>query len=81
MTYRVIQWATGATGSHAVRAIAAHPDLELVGALVYSDEKAGRDIGELVGIGPIGVIATKDPEQTIANERRSRPIGQPADRR
>ena len=64
--YRVIQWATGATGSHAVRAIAAHPELELVGALVYSREKAGRDVGELVGIGPIGVTATNDPEEILA---------------
>jgi hypothetical protein len=66
MTYRVIQWATGTTGSHAVRAIAAHPELELVGALVYSDAKAGRDVGELVGIGPIGVTATNDPDEILA---------------
>jgi hypothetical protein len=66
MTYRVVQWATGATGSHALRAIAAHPELELVGALVYSEEKAGRDAGELVGIGPIGVIATNDPDEILA---------------
>jgi hypothetical protein len=64
--YRVIQWATGATGSHALRAIAEHPELELVGALVYSAEKAGRDVGELVGIGPIGVTATDDPDEILA---------------
>ena len=29
MTIRVIQWATGTVGIHAVPAIAAHPDLEL----------------------------------------------------
>jgi len=68
MTYRVIQWATGTTGSHAVRAIAAHPDLELVGVLVYSDEKVGRDAGEVVGIGPIGVIATNDRDAILALE-------------
>jgi hypothetical protein len=66
VTYRVIQWATGTTGSHAVRAIAAHPELELVGALVYSAAKAGRDVGELVGIGPIGVTATKDVDEILA---------------
>lgn len=66
MKYRVIQWATGVTGSHAVRAIAAHPELELVGALVYGDAKAGRDVGELVGIGPIGVRATKSADEVLA---------------
>ncbi len=29
MTYRVIQWATGTVGIHAVPAIVEHPDLEL----------------------------------------------------
>ena len=49
---RVIQWGTGNVGKHSVEAVHNHPDLELVGALVYSDEKAGRDVGEIVGIGP-----------------------------
>ena len=32
-------------GRHAVAAVLEHPDLELAGALVYSDGKAGRGIG------------------------------------
>ena len=63
---RVIQWATGSVGRHAIAAVHEHPDLELVGALVYSDAKAGRDVGELCGIGPIGVTATKDPDEILA---------------
>jgi hypothetical protein len=63
---RVVQWATGAVGRHAAAATAAHPDLELVGALVYTDDKADRDVGELCGIGPIGVQATRDREQILA---------------
>ena len=46
MTYRVIQWATGNVGRAAVEGVLAHPDLELVGAYVYSDAKAGRDVGD-----------------------------------
>ncbi len=46
---RVVQWATGAVGRHAVAAMAGPPDLEVVGVLVYSDDKAGRDAGELCG--------------------------------
>jgi hypothetical protein len=63
---RVVQWATGAVGRHAVAAMADHPDLEVMGALVYSDGKAGRDVGELCGIGPIGVTATKDRDEILA---------------
>ena len=63
---RVVQWATGAVGRHAVAAVVDHPDLELVGVLVYSDDKAGRDAGELCGIGPIGVTATKDRDEILA---------------
>jgi hypothetical protein len=63
---RVAQWATGTVGRHAVAAIAAHPELELVGALVYSDAKAGRDVGELCGLGPLGIVTTKDPDDIVA---------------
>jgi hypothetical protein len=68
MTYRVIQWATGTVGVHAVPAIVAHPDLELVGLWVHSDAKAGRDAGELCGIGPVGVVATQDTAALLATD-------------
>jgi len=66
MTYRVIQWSTGNVGRHAVRMIAGHPDLELVGLWVHSAEKAGRDAGELAGIEPLGVTATNDADALLA---------------
>ncbi|RIK94789.1 MAG: dihydrodipicolinate reductase [Proteobacteria bacterium] len=66
MPYRVIQWATGNVGRAAVEAVVAHPELELVGCWVYAPEKAGRDVGEIVGIGPIGVTATDDADALLA---------------
>jgi hypothetical protein len=60
---RVIQWATGSVGRHAVAAVHEHPELELVGALVYSEAKAGRDVGDICEIGDIGVVATKSPDE------------------
>ena len=63
---RIVQWATGTVGRHAVAAVHEHPNLELVGTLVYSDAKAGRDVGELCGIGEIGLAATKDPDDIVA---------------
>lgn len=66
MTYRVIQWATGEVGSNAVSAIAGHPDLELVGTWVHSEAKQGRDVGELCGLGALGVTTSTDKESLIA---------------
>ena len=66
MSYKVIQWATGHVGVHALRGVAQHPDLELVGLWVSSPAKAGRDAGELCGIGKTGVIATGDAEALLA---------------
>jgi hypothetical protein len=66
--YRVAQWATGNIGLRSLRAVIEHPELELVGLYVYSDAKAGRDAGELCGLAPTGVIATKEVDEIIALE-------------
>ncbi len=68
MKTRVIHYGTGFSGMHALRGIISHPDLELVGLVVHSDEKAGRDAGELCGLAPTGVIATQDINEAIALE-------------
>jgi len=62
---RVVQWATGPVGRHAIRAIVDHPDLELAAVLVYSDDKAGLDAGEIAGIGPIGIATTMDRDEIL----------------
>ncbi len=53
-------------GIHAVPAIVAHPELELVGLWVHSDNKAGQDAGVLCGGKPTGVIATQDADALLA---------------
>lgn len=68
MAYRVIQWATGLVGQEAIKGVLAHPELELVGAWVHSPEKAGRDVGELCGLEPVGVVATDDMDAICALE-------------
>ena len=62
---RVVQWATGNVGREAVAAVHAHRELTVVGALVYDERKAGRDVGEVCGIGPIGVTATSDRDAIL----------------
>jgi hypothetical protein len=66
MTIRVVQWTTGNVGRRSVRAIVANPDLELIGCYAWSPDKVGRDVGELCGIDPTGVIATSDVDALLA---------------
>jgi hypothetical protein len=67
-TLRVVQWATGNIGSRSLRGVVEHPDLTLAGLYVHSGEKAGRDAGELIGLGSTGVRATQDVEEIVALE-------------
>src|ERR1700753_4097248 len=64
--HRVVVWATGGIGSIAIRTITNRPDLELVGVWVHSDDKVGRDVGELAHGEPVGVTATNDADALIA---------------
>ena len=66
MTLEVVQWATGNVGRAAVEAIVSHPELKLVGAWVHSKDKVGRDVGELCGLGALGVRATNEIGEVIA---------------
>ena len=66
MALRVVQWATGSVGVAAINGILEHPELELVGCWVHSKAKAGRDVGEIVGTAPLGVIATDDIDDILA---------------
>lgn len=64
--YRVIVWGPGHVGGTALREVLLRPEFEVVGALVYSEEKNGRDVGELAGLEPIGIAATTSVEQILA---------------
>ena len=68
MALRVVQWATGGVGIAAIRGVLEHPDLELVGCWVHSEAKSGKDVGELVGGDPLGVVATNDVDAILALE-------------
>lgn len=60
---RVVVWATGTVGRHAIAGVDAHPLLELVGVWVSNPEKAGQDAGQLANLGrDLGVPATNDKE-------------------
>ena len=68
MTYKVVQWATGIHGRLALRGILDHPDMELVGVKVYSDDKHSMDAGQLCGRPDTGIKATNKIEEILALE-------------
>ncbi len=64
---RVVVWGTGNMGRAAIRAVAAHPGLELGGVITSTEAKAGRDAGELAALGrDLGVAATLDAGAALA---------------
>jgi len=65
-TYRVVQWTTGNVGQRTTLGVLANPNYELVGCYAWSADKVGRDIGELIGADPTGVVATDDVDALLA---------------
>lgn len=63
---RVFQVATGNVGSEMIRRLGKRADLALVGVHCYTPDKIGRDVGTLVGLEPIGVVATGSIEDIVA---------------
>lgn len=68
MSYRVIQWATGAMGKTCLKAIIEHPGVELAGLYVYGEQKVGKDAGDIARRPQTGVFATNDVEQILATK-------------
>ncbi|XVQ12725.1 NAD(P)H-dependent amine dehydrogenase family protein [Spirillospora sp. CA-255316] len=67
-----IVWGTGNIGRLAIRAVHAHPALELTAVVVHDPGKAGRDAGDLGGLGhDLGIAATTDIEAVLAARPRA----------
>jgi 2,4-diaminopentanoate dehydrogenase len=64
--YRVAHYGTGHTGTLVLRQLLQRPDIELVGHLVHTPGKVGRDSGEIVGVEPVGVSAIGSFEEFCA---------------
>jgi len=58
---RTAVWGTGNVGRAAIRAVDAHPDLELASVIVNNPDKVGRDASDLADVDrTLGVAATDD---------------------
>lgn len=68
MSYKVFQWASGGVGKQTARAALSRDSLELVGMHVYSKDKVGRDIGELIDQDLTGLMATGDVDTVLNSD-------------
>ena len=65
---RTAVWGTGNVGRAAIRAVDAHPELELAAVIVHNPDKVGRDAGELADVDrTLGVAATDDVDHALEN--------------
>ncbi len=66
MPAKTAVWGTGNVGRAAIRAVDAHPDLELAAVIVHHPDKVGRDAGDLADIDrTLGVAATDDIDSAL----------------
>lgn len=60
--------ANGRMGRAVTRVVSASADAEIVGACTEpGHETVGQDVGELAGMGSLGVVVTADPAEALAN--------------
>ena len=63
--YRVIQWGTGAVGTHALRFVIDNPALELVGLKCHSPAKAGLTASQICGRPGCPTVATNEADSLL----------------
>ena len=69
MAIRVAHIGTGNVGRLALSELIANPAFELTGLVVSTDDKVGKDAGELAGLDvTTGITATKDLDAVLAAE-------------
>lgn len=66
MAHKVIVWGTGYVGKLVIRELLDHPEFALAGVIVHDPAKDGRDVGELIGLDPVGLRATTDVDSALA---------------
>jgi 4-hydroxy-tetrahydrodipicolinate reductase len=66
MAVRAICYGLGPIGLGIARLALARRGLEIVGAVDIDPQKAGRDLGELLGLAPAGVLVSTDAAATLA---------------
>lgn len=68
MPTKVIQWGAGYAGAQALRCLINNPAHEVVGVKCFTAAKEGHDVGEIAGLAPTGIAATRDAEALLATD-------------
>lgn len=63
---RIVVWGTGYVGRMVLEEVFDHPLFELVGVGVSNPDKVGRDVGEVCGREPVGVLCSDDVDALVA---------------
>ena len=63
---RVIHYGLGPIGLATAKLILTKPDMEIVGAVDIAKEMVGRDLGEILGLQPLGIHVTDNAERLFA---------------
>ena len=63
--YKVIVVGTGGVGEAVIKEIVRRPEFDLVAVMGYRKRKEGKDVGELVGIEPLGLKVTLDQQAIL----------------
>ena len=68
VSVRTVVWGTGNVGRAAIRAVDAHPELDLAAVIVHNPAKVGKDAGELADLDrSLGIPATDDIDAALAD--------------
>ncbi len=62
---RVVVWGTGFVGKMVIPEVVRHPKFELIGVGVSNPDKVGLDVGEICGIGSVGLKASDDIDELV----------------
>jgi 4-hydroxy-tetrahydrodipicolinate reductase len=67
---RAVQFGCGPIGCAVAKLALQRPDIEVVGAVDIDKNKAGRDLGQLLGIGrDLGIIVSRDADAVLAGTK------------
>ncbi len=65
---KVLLWGLGAMGSGMAEILLARENLRLVAAIDQHPDKAGRDVGEVIGSAPRGIKISTDPHEAFKSK-------------
>lgn len=68
MSYKVVTWGSGNVGKFAIRAVLNHPELELVGHIVSTPERVGKDVADIAGLDEKSGVAASDDIDAVLGE-------------